>query len=307
MYSIDDLMLFVKVVDIGSFLHTAKLLNITHPTVARKIKNLESNFGVTLLRINTREFELTEAGRQVYNLIKQQSGAVDSLITNLDSCFKDQSEPYGTIKVALPVALSYDLITPHLPKFLLKYPKINLVINYHNQMIDLVKDGYDLAILNYIPEQSGLKVKNVFNSPMNLYCTKAYAEKYGVPKDPSEISQHLVTGFMLADGTVAKDGPVTHNVTRVTTLIDMPKRIVINNSLHGFKLLQSNEVICGFFDSADPLLNGGDVIRVLPDYHVLELKFYSVRHQSMGDLKTQLFCDFLEECLKRDNSLTQIS
>lgn len=304
MYNVDDLMLFVKVVDVGSFLHTAKLLKITHPTVARKIKNLENDLGVTLLRINTREFELTEIGRQVYNLIREQSGVIDNLVSSVDSISQHQLEPYGTVKVALPVVLAYDLITPHLPKFLLKYPKINLVISYHNQMIDLVKDGYDLAMLNYVPTQQGLTVKNVFNASLSLYCTKAYAEKYGVPKDPSELSKHLVTGLMQSDGSVANEGPITHNVTQVTTLVDMPKRIIINNSLHGLKLLESNEVICGLFENVAHALNQANIVRVLPDYHVLDLKFYTVRHQSIRDLKTQLFCEFLEECLKAGNTPT---
>ncbi len=298
MYNVDDLMLFIKVVDIGSFFHTAKLLKITHPTVARKIKSLESDLGVTLLRINTREFELTDAGRQVYNLIKQQSEAVDNLISSLENFSKNQSEPSGTIKVALPVVLSFDLITPHLPKFLLRYPKINLTISDHNRNIDLVREGYDVAMLNHIPSQPGLNVKNVFNASVNLYCTKSYAEKNGMPNNPNDLSNHLVTGFLQADESIANEVVMTHNVTKVSTVIKMPRRIVMNNSLHGIRLLQSDEVICGFIENTDLIIERNDVVRVLPDYHIFDLKYYLVRHQSIGDLKTQLFCDFIEECLK---------
>jgi len=297
MNQIDDLLLFMKVVEIGSFFHTAKLLKISHPTVARRIKNLESRLGISLLRVSTKEFELTGIGQQLYAILKEQSGAIDVLLQEVQNFVKSKDEPQGTLKVALPTVMSIDLITPYIPAFLLKYPKINLIVRYQNQDIDLIKDGYDLAVLDHIPTQQSLKIKNIFNSSIRLYCTKTYAQKNGLPLSPDDLTNHLVTGFMLADDKIPDRVPIINSNTGVVTFIDMPRRIVMNNAFHSIKLLQSHEIICGCFDNTDPILTSNDIIAVLPDYHFMALKYYMVRHPYSNDLKTLVFCDFLEACL----------
>ena len=103
MYSYDDLFLFAKVVEVGSFIHTSKLLNTTHTTISRRIKTLEEQLGVTLLKVDTRNFEITEIGKRVYASIKNEAGMVDEKIKNI---VEQQNEPTGMIKVQLPIAMS---------------------------------------------------------------------------------------------------------------------------------------------------------------------------------------------------------
>ncbi len=298
MYDINDLLLFVKVVEIGSFFHTAQLLKISHPTVARRIKNLEKQLNITLLHVSTREFEVTEIGKQVYNLIKEQMLTVDELFNELELITKTKHEPRGDVRISLPVLMSMNLISPHIPKFLLKYPHINLVISYLNVQIDLIRGGYDMAIVSYIPNQLDLKIKHVYTEAMKLYCTKDYAQKYGIPKTPEELSKHLVTGYMLIDQTIPNTLAITNIKTGENTVINMPHRIIINSALHSFKYLFSNEVICATYATIDPILNSDLIIPVLPEFQTNQIKYYMVLHPQGSDLKTKLVCEFLEECLK---------
>lgn len=298
MYSYDDLFLFAKVVEVRSFVHTSKLLNTTHTTVSRRIKALEEQLGVTLIKFDTRNFEVTEIGQQVYDLIKNEAYSLDERINEI---VKHQKEPTGLIKVQLPVVMFKNLITPEVPKFLRKYKKIRLAICYQNGEIDLVKDGFDLAIINHIPKQQSVKIKNVFNSSLKLYCTRAYADKYGVPKSIEELSNHLITGFMMADKTIPNNCVLTNIKTQQETIVSMPNRIVLNNADHVTQLLLSNEVICGIYNAGNTFSECKDteIVPVLPDYAMLNMNFYMIRHPQTNDHKVQLFSDFLENCLKK--------
>lgn len=298
MYGVDDLILFVRTVDIGSFANTAKILKVAPQAVSRRIRNMEKRFGITLINATTREFKLTEAGETLYTILQNSFDAVDTMLRDTEEFIKDRHEPQGTIRVVLPVALSFHLISPHLPQFSIKYPKIDLHIRYLNSTIDLIGDGYDMAILNHIPSQQNLKIKNIFNVKGKLYCSKIYAEKYGVPTTLAELINHRVVGGINIDSSVIPHYQMINIKTGETTIIKIAKHLLINNTMHSLPLLRSNEVICPGFESINLDLEREDIVTVLPDYYFIEMKFYLVFHPHARDLKIKLFSDFLEQCLK---------
>lgn len=299
MYGVDDLILFVKTVEIGSFANTAKVLKVAPQAVSRRIRNMEKRFGVTLINATTREFKLTEVGEKLYAILQNSLETVDNMLRDTEEFIKDKHEPQGTIRVVLPIALSFHLISPYLPQFSIKYPKIDLHIKYLNSAIDLISDGYDMAILNYIPPQQNLKIKNVFNVKGKLYCSKIYADKYGVPTTPTELTRHRVIGGINIDGNVIPHYQMTNTKTGEITIIKAAKHLLINNTLHSLPLLKSNEVICPGFENINLDLEQEDIIAVLPDYYFIEMKFYLVFHPHARDLKVKLFSDFLEQCLRK--------
>ena len=298
MYSIDDLFLFTKVAEIGSFLHTAKILKISETTVSRRIKNLENQLGISLLSVNTKNFELTTHGKQIYNAIKEQADPVNSLIEKIEIIIGYQKEPNGRLNIALPVVMALDLITPYIPDFISKYPKINLNIYYQSKEIDMIKDGLDIAILNHLPRQQTQKIKNIHNSYFKLYCSKKYIQKYGLPQRPEELANHLVAGYILDNGTIPNNLAVTNINTGEIIVIQMPRRITTNNSLHSVKWLYSDEVICPLLDTSN-LHRKDDIVEVLPDYQLYNIEYYLLRNPHGDKLNIQLFCDFLESCLKK--------
>lgn len=304
MYSFDDLFLFAQVVEIGSYLHTAKKLKISETTIGRRIKNLESSLNVKLIHMTTKHFEVTEVGKQIYSAIKNRAINMEHLIEVIDDILKSKLDPQGTINLVLPPVLAFELITPKIPEFLDQYPKINLNIFYQNKDLDLIKDGIDIAIINHIPKLQSQTIKNVFSSEAKLFCTKKYANEYGVPKTPQELNLHRVTGYINDDYSVDKNLPITHIKTGEIIVIPMPKKITTNNSLHNIQLLYSNKVICALLCDLDlekiNNINETELIHVLPDYLIKKKNYYLIRHPTArNDLKIQLLCDFLEQCLKK--------
>lgn len=296
MYSYDDLVLFAKVIDIGSFFHAGKLLNMSHTTISRRMKILEERLGVILLKVDTQGFEVTALGKQLYDGLKGRANDFDTFV---NSVIEHKNEPSGTIKVQLPVAISQELITPHIPSFVRKYPKINLIISYQNGEVDLIKDGFHVAIVNYIPKQQTIKIKNVLTSSLKLYCTKIYANKYGVPINFDELSNHLVTGFMI-NNSIVNNIRLTNIKTNAEIVVPMPGHVVLDNDTHSKILLNTNEMICAIFDCTKNYLGLGsnEIIPVLPDYAVSNVKFYMIRHPQADDICVQLVSAFLENCLK---------
>ena len=295
MYSYDDISLFVKVVDAGSFIGAAKQLKIGQATISRRMQALEKQLGIVLFKTNNKGFELSHDGHSVYSNFKNKSTEFDSLINKL---IKYHNSPHGIIKVSLPPVLALELITPYLPGFLRKYPDITLEICYQNRSIDLIKDGFDIAILNHIPQQQSQKIKLVYTAELYLYCTKKYKETYGVPLTPEEGQNHLVVGHMLDDYSVPNKINITNKITGEILTLDSPKRISINSALHSRKILYSNKVIVGLLNDID-LNKNTDLIQVLPDYRMSTINYYILKHQNENRLINIIFSEFLEELLSK--------
>lgn len=296
MYSYDDLFLFTKVVEIGSFSQTGKLLNISHSTISRRIQNLEDSLAVKLIYRDSNNFGVTTIGQQLYDGLRSSSTSIDSL---MKSIILQKHDPQGTIRVVLPTVVGLDWITPKLIEFSEKWPKINLEISYQNIEIDLVKHGFDLGVVSHIPKQQAQRIKNIFSANVVFCCTQKYAEIHGIPTTPEDLSNHLVTGFMQDDFTIPKFMSLTHNETGKVSIIPMPRRIAHNNALHSQKLLKTDKVIVAIFDYMQ-LAESSDVIRVLPDYHLHTMKFYLIHHPHEKDIRVRIFSKFIEDCFVND-------
>ncbi len=295
MYSYDDLFLFTKVVEIGSFIHTAKILKISHTTISRRIKALEDRLGVILLRVNTKNFELTALGQQVYEALKNQAVLVDDALADI---LEHQREAHGTLHVVLPSVLALDLITPQIPSFLRRYPRVNLKLSYKNKEIDMIKEGIDVAIINHLPRQQTQKIRNIFSANALLYCTEDYVQKYGIPSTPAELAQHLVTGYLQNSYDTPANISLMHKHSGESVVIPMPKRILSDSGLHNLRMLESGEVIAGVFDYVALNHLNYELVPVLPDYQLFTVKYYLLRHPQHDDLKIQVFCQFLDDCFK---------
>ncbi len=293
MYSYDDIFLFVKTIEIGNFINTAKLLKVSQSTISKRIKDLESTLGVTLIRRTTKSFEMTEVGNIIYNYFKDKVQEFDQAMIEFTG---KNPVPQGTLNVLLPSVMAFNLITPVLPKFLLKYPKVNLNIYYQNTEIDLIKDGFDVAILNHLPRQQSQKIKSIFRADVKLYCSQSYAKKYGLPTSLEDLENHLVAGYILDDHTIPTHLSFTEIKTGEVTVINMPKRITTNNALHNVQLLKTDEVIVALLDNI--IDNENEFISVLPEYSVTDITFYMLRHPYSNDITSQVFCEFLDTHLR---------
>lgn len=295
MWSYDDLFLFIKVAEIGNFLHTARNLGIGQSTISNRIKKLESDLGVTLLRRNTKSIELTDFGRKLYDKLKHSEQSIKKLV---DDTLEIKEIPSGALRVILPPVFSQSYIMPRLMEFMAKYPEIKLHLFFENKMQELIKHGVDYAIMSQIPEQQNLKVKFLFESHFILFCTPEYVAKYGTPQKLEDLMQHKVM-TAASDFSILQQIPVTNLKSGETTIVTLPDTIASNNSVVTKDIVYSNEIIGGgFLFLVQDELNSGKLLHVLPEYSFAATRYYQIRHPNEDSLKVQIFAKFIESCFK---------
>lgn len=141
--SLDDLRVFVRVVELRSFAAVAEILGMPGSAVSKQIKRLEKKIGARLLNRTTHGVSPTEVGRAIfdhaYNILTEAK-AINGVVSGF------QSEPFGLLHVAAPVAFANDHIIPLIPEFQQRYPDARLSLDLSNQYADVAENGIDLVI-----------------------------------------------------------------------------------------------------------------------------------------------------------------
>jgi DNA-binding transcriptional LysR family regulator len=178
---------FVFVSEAESFTIAAKKLSISTAQVSRQITALESRLNVKLLYRTTRKVSLTEEGRLFYQhcrAVLDGLALAETTITNL------QTTPQGTIKLTASVTYGEQQVLPLINNFLLLHPNIQVSAQLSNQKIDLVDEGYDLAIRLGKLNDSTLMAKKLAQRTNYVCASPSYLNKYGTPHALSELSKH---------------------------------------------------------------------------------------------------------------------
>lgn len=290
----DDLFLFIKVAQFGSFTKAAKELGIYQSTISRRILSLEESLGTKLIVRTANHFELSLYGQRLYeNLIGQE----DLLENKIFSALQNEDLVFGEIRVMLPHSLPLQIITPKIPDFMAKHPNLKARIYFQNHEVNLQKDYIDLAIVYGLPEQQAQKVKLIHRAELVAVCTPEYIEQYGYLTDPTDIDDHQIIVVLRDHGEIINRTNIVHNETQQITTININHTLATNNFMHNLELVETGRFIAVFYVSAvEKAINEGKYIRVLPDYSFEKLDFYMLK-RVQDDPKINAFGDFIEECL----------
>lgn len=290
----DDLFLFIKVAQFGSFTKAAKELGIYQSTISRRILSLEESLGTKLIVRTANHFELSLHGQRLYqNFIGQE----DLLENKIFSAIQDEDLVFGEIRVMLPHYLPLQIITPKLPDFMAKHPNLKARIYFQNHEVNLQKDYIDLAIVYGLPEQQAQRVKLIHRAELLAVCTPEYIAQYGYLTDPADIDNHQIIGILRDHGEIINRTNIIDNKTQQVTTININHILATNNFMHNLELVKTGKFIAAFYASAvEKAINDGTYIRVLPDYSFEKLDFYILKRVH-DDPKINAFADFLEECL----------
>lgn len=297
MYSLDDFILFLKVVQVKGISKASKILKIDRTQLSRRISILEQNLGVSLIQYNAKEFRLTDVGQDIGEFLSTEHSFLD-IKREIDKIINKKQQPKWTLNVVLPPVLSLKILDKYLLDFLTKYPKINLNLFYSNKEFDLVNDGVDVAIANYMPSQQYQKIKHIYTMYGKLYCTKEYAEIYGYPKKPSEVKDHLITGYFDNQLKPLKQVAARNTKTGEVVKVSLVYRLTTNSETHNLNFLKSNKIICAAFENNTNTLNHfdlNDIVPILPDWTFMELKFYLLRNPYNNSHAVDLFYDFISD------------
>lgn len=189
--SADDLVLFARIVESGSFSQAAIRCGLPKSTVSRRLSALESRLGERLLQRNTRQLVLTEFGEQLLEHARQIDVEVAAV-----AAFSEyrQLEPSGRLRVSAPADYVNLVLHERLPAFLGRYPQIQLELDLSPRRVDLVAESYDLALrmgsLGELANEATLSARRINVLQIGLYASPAYVARRGLPTTPQELTQH---------------------------------------------------------------------------------------------------------------------
>ncbi len=279
--------LFVEVVRQGSFTGAARTLRLPKSTVSRKVSELESRLGTRLLQRTTRKLSLTDLGVAYYERAEravQDLREAEALVSHA------QDAPRGTLRVTAPPDLGDALLSVWLPEFCREYSEVDVVVDLSARRVDLVEEGYDVALRAGPLSDSSLIVKTLFAGRFGLYASHAYLERRGRPDEPEQVKGHDCLVF----GHVPETRWQLESATR-QVILDVRGRVAIRD----FGYLRRAAVQGGGIVLLPDVLTGRDVQegrlqRVLPDYSC-SASAISIVYPSREFLapKTRVFIDFL--------------
>ncbi|MFO0696913.1 MAG: LysR family transcriptional regulator [Polyangiales bacterium] len=194
----NDVEVFVKVVDAGGVSAAARALGLPKSTVSRRLARLEGALGVRLLQRTSRAQALTEAGRAYHARVAAAFGELASAGTALERC---EEVPRGTLRLTAPPDLAAP-IADVVVGFTSLHPEVTVEVELSNRFVDLVAEGFDLAIRAGRLRDSSLVAKKLLESKLRLYASPAYLEARGVPRTLRDLEKHEAVMFRPKDGKV---------------------------------------------------------------------------------------------------------
>lgn len=203
---------FVQAADAGSFAAAARILGISSAAVSKNVANLEQTLGVRLMNRTTRTLNLTDEGTA---FLKQARIALDALDTAVDAVAAQRVETSGHVRISTSAAFGRDQLMPALPGLMTRYPALSVEVDFDDRLVDLVHDGYDLAIRGGHIADSALVSRPICRLNLALVASPGYLERHGIPRTPQNLQQHKLITRRFLGGKVspwcfrAKDGSIT--------------------------------------------------------------------------------------------------
>ena len=283
---------FAAVVDSGSFVRASDALDMSKPAVSRHIAELEQRLGVRLLQRTTRKLSLTEEGRLFY--ARSKALLADVEVAEAEVSAKSVAVK-GLIKVNVPVSFGLLELAPLWPDFMTKYPEVELDITLADRVVDLVEEGYDLAVRIARLPNSSLVSRKLASARMVLCAAPGYLRRRGKPKHPSDLVGHDVLSYsLLATGDQwsfdGPDGAVSVTVKPVLRTNSGDTCIAAARRNKGIVLQPS------FMVGAD--LTSGALVELMPQFRSLEFGIYAVypTRQHLSP-KVRAMIDFLARAM----------
>jgi len=282
---------FARVAETGSFSAAARGLNLSKSLISRQVSALEAELGARLISRTTRSLTLTEAGRGYYEQVTRilaQMEEADLSVSQL------QATPRGRLRVNAPMSFSLLRLAPALPDFLALYPEIEVDMVMNDRRVDLMEEGFDLAIRIGRLADSSLVARKLGAMQRYIVASPAYLAERGTPKVPADLRHHACLCYSNAD-TIDEwrfcepDGrPIS---------IEVKGRVRANNgdllriaALRGLGFVD----LPNFLVAAD--IESGALVPVLQDYVRQDGGIYAVYpHARYLPPKIRVFIDFLAE------------
>jgi DNA-binding transcriptional LysR family regulator len=178
---------FVRVAECGSFSKAAERLHSSKSVVSRQVGALEADLGARLLHRTTRALTLTEAGRSYF---EQASRILADLAEANASVGQLQAAPRGRLRVSAPMSFGFLHLAPAVPDFLDRYPDVEIELAMNDRYVDLVDEGFDMAVRIGKLEDSSLVARKLAPARRTVCAAPAYLQARGIPASPDDLRAH---------------------------------------------------------------------------------------------------------------------
>ncbi len=279
---------FVRVADSGGFSAAARKLNMSTTMVSNHVQALEDRLGARLLNRTTRRVSLTEVGKAYYDRCIQILSDIEQAD---DIAGALQSTPRGTLRIYTATHI-VQFVAPVVAEFLAAYPDVKVDLTLGERAIDMIDEGFDVAIRLTPPPDSSLITRNLATWRHVLCCSHAYLEKHGRPQQLSELAEHNCVRHALypfgddwhfvdrkgAPASVRVSGNLTSNSGETLRTV----------------VLQGGAIslAAGFLVHDD--LEEGRLVRLLPEYRPVEFAMNAIYpHRHHLSAKVRTFIDLL--------------
>jgi DNA-binding transcriptional LysR family regulator len=187
--NLNDLQFFVQAVENGSFAAAARRLGVPKSTVSKRVGELEARLGARLIHRTSRSFSLTELGRDFFE--HARASVIEA--ENAENIVRTRlGEPSGTVRLTTSVPTAQFTLAPHLRALSETYPKLLLSLHVTDRFVDIVQEGFDLAIRSHqqpLPD-SALVQRRLAVHDFFVVASPAYLAKHGTPDDPDDLMAH---------------------------------------------------------------------------------------------------------------------
>lgn len=288
MGQLEDMQVFIRVVDAGSISKAAEQLGIAKSAVSRRLVDLESRLGVRLINRTTRISSLTEAGKGFYQRSRKIIDDVAELniITN-----ESNSALEGTINLAAPLSFGLAHLAPAIDDFIKLHPKLSININFSDQHINLIEEGIDLAVRIADLKDSSLIARKISTIKTLICASPAYLKKHNTPKTADDLKQHALLYYSLSSSSTWQ----LKDTQDEQYSINVKAKITANNGefLKDMAIAGHGIVMIPTFILWQAIAKG-ELLPILSQYTTPSLNAYAVYPQTRYlSQRTRMLIDFL--------------
>jgi DNA-binding transcriptional LysR family regulator len=287
--ALQEITIFARVVNTGSLSAAARDLGLSPALVSRRLSGLESRLGVRLINRTTRSLHMTDEGAAYYETCTRVLAEIEEADAAVSA---GRAEPRGILRVALPASFGNQHVAPLVPQFAARYPDVQLALSLSERNVNVVEEGFDLAIRIADLADSSLAARKLAPNRRVVCASPAYLQRHGAPRTPDDLAQHncLATDFTMNWDYRDPDG--TPGSVRVTG------RYACDNweVLREWALAGLGIALKSTWDVRRHL-EDGSLVALLPGYtFATDVAIYAVYpHRRHLPAKTRAFIEFLAE------------
>ena len=292
----NDLILFARVMEAGSFSGAASRTGLPKSTVSRRIAALEKSLGERLLTRSTRRLAITEFGEGILEHARRLLGEAEAAA---DLAQHRQATPQGLMRVSLPPEFQELDLVSFLDRFTARYPQVRLELDVSPRRVDLLAERFDLAVrvARQLPDDASLVARRLADLRGGLYASPSYLERYGAPVEPDDLARHVGLPIITSTGE-AQPWALRRGAERWAGL---PVGPLAANSIGLQSALAVRGLgIVGLSDRfAEPWVAQGALRKVLPQWQLPTATAWAVTPgRRLLPTRTRAFIDMLHAALQ---------